>query len=385
MDRRFQWSLLEYRHTEKSCFFDEYIWANEPELRAYVRRETGLQEVLSSIESEWNQILKMMDWVNNLSAHQGINEAPDLGALQLLQGVQAGTVTFRCVEFAHMFQHILSAYGIPARVIGVRRPDSHIGLGKGHVVVDVWSNDFQKWIVLDPQLNTFYTDHKGTPLSVFELHDRVRAGMFDDIIMSRGSELSVELDGVEARDNTNYDSLEVPVGFERDEIWESLPEHGDFAGFVRFWQEYYHQFVVRRTYRFNRAKSESGSSGGNELYYYASHEMPPIVFQRMRQTCEYTCERSKIDFPINGAEIQWTPIEVTEETPIEDTRRITLHLKHSMPWFDHFDVIANGEHFRLNKNETDIQLQADENCISITPVNDSGRRGSTSVVKMYVN
>ena len=367
MDRRFRWELLEYRHTERSYALDSYVWADEPEPRDKLRKATGLEQTLKSCSSEWNQILTMMDWVHNLSAHQGWDEAPSLSALGLLDDVRQGKVTFRCVEFAHMLQHVYSAFGVPSRVVGLRRPNSTTGLGKGHVVVDAWSNEFGKWIVLDPQMNMFYTDQGGTPLSLFGLHDRVRQGDFGDIVMSRESEIESDFNTLEARDNSDYNSIEVPQGFDRDETWESLPEHSDFHGFTRFWQEYYYNFAVRRIYSFNRNKSTTGSSDGNELFYYDPHEQPPIVFH------------------LNSVEVQWIPCDVTEETPIESTRKLTLNFKHAMPWFDHYDVRINDEQSTLNQHSLEVSLQVGENFISVTPVNDFGRHGKTSVVRMLVN
>lgn len=385
MDRRYKWRLEEYAHTERPLAFESYHWENDPESNKKVREATGLEYELATIDSEWSQILKMMEWVHNLSAHQGFDEAPSLGALELLDGVRNGTITFRCVEFSHMLQQVCSAYGVPARVIGVRLPNSDRGLGKGHVVVDVWSNDYRKWVVLDPQMNMFYTDRQGTALSVFELHDRVRNDMSDDIVMSRETQLRVEAGGFGARDNIDYESLEVPDGFTRDELWDALPERSGFEGFSQYWKNYYHQFTVRREYSFARDKSISGSSGGNNLFFYDEHELPPIVFQQMRQACEYTCDRSKIDFPVNAVEIQWVPCDVTDETPIEDTRKITVCLRHSMPWFDHFEVHVNDTCIVVTESEVTVSLQENENIIAVTPVNQHGKRGSTSVLRMIVN
>ena len=138
MDRRYLWSLLEYRHTEQPSAFDTFGWAHEPDLRRELRKATGLQDQIATIESEWGQVLEMMDWVHNLSSHQGWDEAPDLSALELLKDVKDGKVTFRCVEFAHMLQQVCSAFGIPSRVIGVRRPNADTGFGKAHLQIAPW-------------------------------------------------------------------------------------------------------------------------------------------------------------------------------------------------------------------------------------------------------
>lgn len=370
---------------EQSPAYERFTWADNADLRHELRKATGLEEDLQQLPSEWDQILRLMDWVHHLSNHQGWAEAPDLSALNLLADVRSGKVTFRCVEFAHMLQQVCAAFGFPSRVIGLRRPESDEGFGKAHVVVDVWSNEHWKWIVLDPQLNIVYQSAAGELLSAFQIHDRVRTRRFDDIRMSREADLEEVYEVQPAKDITTFGDFEVPDGFDRDEAWDSLPEHGDFAGFMRFWKGYYYQFVFQKTYSLVRSPSTSGSDSGNQLFYHDPQDLPPVVFQRMRQPCTYTTDRNKIDFPVNGVEVQWTQAQVTEDSSIESTRSLTLHLSHSMPWFHHFEVKVNGDGLATSNNEIAIDLRAGENTVSITPINDLGRRGSNSVVRLWVN
>lgn len=166
---------------------------------------------------------------------------------------------------------------------------------------------------------------------------------------------------------------------------ELRAQYEESEGFTRFWEEYYYQFVYRRFHSLNRPKSITGSSNGNELFYYDAFDLPPIVFQRTRQTCTFTCDRAKIDFPVNGVEIQWIPKHVPEDSALSDTRQITLHLHHSMPWFDHFLVVVNGTESIVREESCDVVLQSRENHISVTPVNDCERIGSTAVVSIWVN
>jgi len=379
MDRSYRWRLLEYRHTEKPLAFDTYVWAHEPELWRQLRDEAGLDERTTAFKSDWELAVQLMDWVHRLSEHQGWNEAPDLSALELLRGARAGTVTFRCVEFAHMLQQVCAAYGIPSRVIGLRRPHSEDGLGKAHVVVDVWSQQYRKWLVLDPQLNTYYTDANRRPLSAFDLHRRIRARKYDDILMSRELGLREEFreEGVDAKDNQKLEEIQVPDGFDRQEVWDSLPNESSFEGFSQFWEEYYYQFVFRQSYSLIRPKSVTGSSGGDELFYYDSGEMPPMVFQRMKQDYLFTCDATRIDFPVNGVEIQW-------RNSVQDNETLEIHLKHCMPWFHHYDVTVNGRSQTLKDNTLEMRLQTGENALSVTPVNWFGRRGSESVVRVLI-
>lgn len=386
MDRRRRWKLLEYQHQEQSAAYGLYHWAPDTELRQALRDVMRLDEELKHAPTEWAQILRVMDWVHHLSPHQGWDEAPDLSALALVEAAQTGRVVFRCVEFAHLLQQALAVFAFPARVIGLRRPGADDGLGKGHVVVDVWSGDHGKWVVLDPQLNRFYTSRDGAVLSAWEIHERVRAHRFEDIQMSREDEIRRDYDGIDAQDNQDYATLVVPEGFDRDEVWQSLPDHGDVEGFLRFWKGYYHQLEFRRSYSLTRPKPQAASDPTTELFYCDVHDLPPVVFQRMPQAVTFTTDRTKIVVPVNGVEMQWAPALVPEDAPLAATRRIRLELTHSMPWFDHYEVTVNGTLAECSSDaKRDVALQAGENVITVRPVNDCGRPGHQARLRLWVN
>ncbi|NMP23715.1 transglutaminase domain-containing protein [Sulfobacillus harzensis] len=384
MIRPYRWRLLEYQHQEQSPAYSLYHWANEPDLRRRLREATRLEEELRQIPTQWGQILRLMDWVHHLSHHQGWNEAPDLSGLGLLRGAQEGSVTFRCVEFAHMLQQVLAAFAFPARVIGLRRPGADEGLGKAHVVVDVWSTEHGKWVVLDPQLNLFYAARDGAVLSALEIHDRVRSRAFHDLRMSRDADIRQDYTPMESHDTVDYETMEVPDGFDRDEVWRSLPDHGDVDSFIRFWEEYYDQFVFRRSYSLNRPKSVTGNDSCRELYFYDVDVLPPIVFQRMAQAVTFTTDRSKIAVPINGVELQWAPA-VSADGASEIARGIELSLRHSMPWFDHYEVALNAHRWTTEEAVIHVSLQPGENTISVQPINDYGRPGEQAVVRLWIN
>lgn len=377
MDRQYRWRLLEYQHQEQSLAYALYQWDKDSDLRRELRKATGLENEVSQISTQWGQILRVMDWVHHLSRHQGWDEAPDLSGLALLRGAREGTVTFRCVEFAHMLQQVLAAFAFPARVISLRRPGSEEGLGKSHVVVDVWSTDHGKWVVLDPQLNLFYTSLDGAVLSAWEVHDRILRRRFDEVKMSEETAIRTNHTPMEAHDNLDYATFEVPEGFERQEAWDSLPDHGDADSFIRFWEEYYYQLVFRRSYSLLRPKVRSNDDSRTDLFYYDAQTVPPLVFQRMPQAVTFTTDRSKIAVPINGVDLQWDSMNAS--------RYLHLILRNSMPWFDHYGVTVNGKQWITVDSEFTVALQAGENSITIVPVNDYCRVGHRAVLRIWVN
>lgn len=384
LDRRYHWNLLDYTHQERSPWFSTYLWGQDTELRQTLRDKTGL--VLPESASEWEQILHLNAYVHSLSKHQGWDSADDLSALHLFDGVSQKAITFRCVEFAHMLQHVCAAFGFPARVIGLRRESSHIGLGKGHVVCDVWCNDLQKWVVLDPQLNIYYyLDVRATPLSALEIHDLVRSGRTTEIKMSRAEELQSEFTWpFPAKDNQAFEDIQVYEGFSREEVWESLQERGDFAGFLEYWLSYYYYLDYRQHYHSTRPKSKNLSGIDHSFSFYEAGTLPKVTFQKLRQAQVYTQDRTRIDLPLNGVEVQWIPVPADFNTPIEEARILTVHLRHSMPWFGEYQLTCNGMEMSTTDHSFTWPLQPGRNKLIVTPINDLGRSGTTATLEIEV-
>lgn len=252
-----------------------------------------------------------MHYVHGRSAHQGWQEAPDLSGLTLLAMAQEGRVTFRWVEFAHMPQQVCAAFGFAARVVGLRRLGSDDGIRRGHVVVDVWRSTHRKWVVRDPQWGMYYQDRSGRVLSAWELADRVRAGPFEDVVASGEARVRTEYTGHEPQDNSEYETIEVPDGFDREEVWRSLPARSGYDGFRRFWLEYDYQLVYRTRYARERPASLDGHSGADvpPLVFHAPGELPPVLMQRLPQTVRFTTDRAKLDVRLEGVEVQWAPAQ----------------------------------------------------------------------------
>src|SRR5262249_10285997 len=72
-----------------------------------------------------------------------------------------------CMHYAAVYAQACLALGLQARfVVCSENITLHEG---GHFVCEVWSNDFGKWIMMDPDLDVHFEDDAG-PLSALEIH-----------------------------------------------------------------------------------------------------------------------------------------------------------------------------------------------------------------------
>jgi len=73
-----------------------------------------------------------------------------------------------CTHFSRMFVMSATALGIPARVINVAKGVKLNEDCKGHMVADIWSDQYQKWVYMDPLFDFHYENEDGEPLDLLE-------------------------------------------------------------------------------------------------------------------------------------------------------------------------------------------------------------------------
>lgn len=135
---------------------------------AQLRVEYELDDVLSGIDDQFEQVAALAGWVNSRWSHSGTNMPSSLNPLVILEEAEEGA-SFRCVEYSVVMAGAAQAMDMPARVVGLKtRHAATARSGAGHVVAEVWLDDLGKWVVADPQFGyVFMSD--GVPLNAVEL------------------------------------------------------------------------------------------------------------------------------------------------------------------------------------------------------------------------
>lgn len=150
------------RHT-----FPPFKPDNLKKLKSYIERK-GFKPTTSN---ETELVLKALNWVSSQWDHDGLNQPPKhFNALDILKTVHNKKEKYRCVEYGLVLSEVLQAYGFVSRTVALRSKDvAYGGWGKGHVAMEVWINDLNKWIFLDPQFGSYLTlKNKNTPLNYRE-------------------------------------------------------------------------------------------------------------------------------------------------------------------------------------------------------------------------
>ena len=143
---------------------------------AQLRAEYGLDDVLRGIEDEFKQVTALAGWVNSRWSHSGSNMPSSPNPLVILREAADGA-SFRCVEYSVVMVGASQAMGMPARVVGLKtRLAATARSGAGHVVVEVWLDGLEKWVVVDPQFGYVFRAG-GVPLNAVELGAALARGL----------------------------------------------------------------------------------------------------------------------------------------------------------------------------------------------------------------
>jgi len=154
-------------HRRFSFDFQPY---NNIKLRL-LRKKYMLDEVVKNGRDDLEKFILLRRWVKSCwEKGYPENVSYNFDALDILDRAKKGE-NFFCSEYSTVYVQCALSLGLQAR---------YVGLYKGHVVAEVWSDDFQKWIVMDVD-NDFHYIFQEIPLNSLDLHRAWRKKDFNDI------------------------------------------------------------------------------------------------------------------------------------------------------------------------------------------------------------
>ncbi len=130
-----------------------------------LRERENLDEVIAGSRTQFEAQVKLLDHVGKRWRHGSPwpgYPAPD--ALSILDKVESSGVAGYCNHFNHLLLGCCKAYGWQARMV----------YGVGHAIMEVWNDDYGKWILMDADnVNQYnYDSVIAEPLNLYELHNR---------------------------------------------------------------------------------------------------------------------------------------------------------------------------------------------------------------------
>jgi hypothetical protein len=329
----------EYSRRYKFDAFDN------PKLKE-LRERYKLDEVVAGGKDEFERQLLLLDWVNHRFKKFGKPSCDARGALDVLKAIDDGH-TFFCAHYGDVFVSAAASMGWVDRSLALRRPDN-VGSGSTeHTSTEIWSNQYRKWVMLDPTFAMYVEGKDGTPLSAYE----VRQEWF----YRDGRELTFVLD----KERKRYRKSDMPV------------LRGRYAGF-----------------------GDLVLDGGAVNPYAFIGYVPNTNFMdagpdwgRMFITQDKMCEGTKWhkrDVPRDPATEPYFPINQASMTVSVDGGKLKLGLQTMTPNFKAFFARIDGGEWKETGDTVEWAPHAAMNRLEVKSANRFGVEGPMSTAEVKV-
>ena len=152
----------------------EYEPFDEPRL-AQFRREYQLDEVVQGAKTEFDLITRLAFWASvQWKGHHLAKSYPAWNALEILQAHPDGKrVGGFCQQYNVVFLQACESFGLVGRATSLGPGASEHKFPSGHEVVEIWSNEYRKWVYVDGNLARYAMNpDTKVPLSLWEMRER---------------------------------------------------------------------------------------------------------------------------------------------------------------------------------------------------------------------
>ncbi len=137
-----------------------------------LRKKYDLEGLVSGAKYDYEKLRLITGWVQKQWRHTGNNRPSRSDPLTILKEASEGK-RFRCVEYGIVVAACARSLGMPSRRLGLKRPDVETAKsGAGHVVAEVWLDQFNKWVFVDGQYGAI-PEKDGIPLNAVEFQDAI--------------------------------------------------------------------------------------------------------------------------------------------------------------------------------------------------------------------
>ena len=125
--------------------------------------------------SEVSKIINLMRWVHGQSRHAANPTIPDeRNALHLLERCQQENFRLNCYLYAIILNEVYLAMGFPSRIVHLLPMEKENK--ESHFVTSVYSQELERWIMMDPDMRAMAGDEQGNLLGLSEIRRHLVEG-----------------------------------------------------------------------------------------------------------------------------------------------------------------------------------------------------------------
>ena len=296
-----------------------------------------LKEVIAGGKTEFDKMVILNNWVYKQFRKFGKPTKNTRNALEILEMIQKDA-TFFCVQYAATLMPAAYSVGWTARTIGLHNLLGNPGSTE-HSTVEVWSNQYRKWIMLDATFD-IYLEKDGIPLNANEIRDEWFKNKGEDLVYVKGVE----------KKRFKKSDLPIPCPGTGFTINTFYPDWFSFLMFIS-----------------NSDFMDSGENTGNKCFM--------IFDERNKGTSWHTRE-----VPKDLKDAYWTLGEAKMSVQPKEKGKLTVTFKTNSPNFDTFLVKLNDKEWKESKGEFAWSLKKGANKLSATTRNKLGVKGPENYI-----
>lgn len=341
------------------------------------RARMRLDTVVGDARTEFEKILRIKGWVARqwnwhlLRPEQDINS---WNADSIMTPGPDGTVEGGfCLHYAIVLMQALQSFGFPARIVSV-----DYSVWGGHEVVEVWSNQFGKWVFLDANFDTYFADQAtGVPLNVLEMHDLFLKHYYSGRVIDRDSWSREDLAAMAREAGRPSGVVGVVGGSARAgtltsyEWWNPPVEQTPYCGGYGPLVMGYLRYMPRSNYLsqpaplpVNHGRTHWGWTG----YYCWYDQQTP----RSREHSTFTNRSS---------DLYWNLNQIDFRAVVAGDGLLRIVMVSNSPDLKEYEVSVNGRLQQTQDSSFDVRLERGINRVEMRVIDTMGNRGPASTLE----
>ncbi|MDY6862156.1 MAG: transglutaminase-like domain-containing protein [Thermodesulfobacteriota bacterium] len=145
----------------------DFIYEHWKEEKLFRLRENEDYKDITA-KDQFDYFLKLCDWTHNQWEYSIPDPYPLSNAIDILADIRSKKTGGFCGQYSYVLADVLKSLGFFA----VRYVEVWCNTGKSHFAIEVWCDQYEKWILLDPDKNIFYElVDLGIPANAYEIRN----------------------------------------------------------------------------------------------------------------------------------------------------------------------------------------------------------------------
>lgn len=216
--------------------------SGEPRIDQFLR-EFDFSSQVSAGLTEFQEMALLKNWVYiHIPYDLNYNDSELRDSIRILRRAARGEA-FICTTISTVFLQTAVSLGWTPRQIFLRKPT-----GEEHAGNDIWSNQYRKWVYIDPTWN-IHMERRGVPLSIPEIRREWLKNNGRDIVYVFGA----------GKNERRYTAADLPIRRNDSRVWSLIP-------LDRRWLAYTSEVAVLGRNDFFSCCSYNGSNAWDPMY-----------------------------------------------------------------------------------------------------------------------